>query len=220
MKKGTKKYKERKKRSRRLARELEKLYNEKSRTALHYKTPWQLLVATILSAQCTDKRVNIVTKDLFKKYTDVDDYVKMKQSTLETLIHSTGFYKNKAKSIKGAAKKIVEDYKGEVPDSMEELVTLPGVARKTANVVLGNAFGKVEGIAVDTHVKRLSRKFGLTDEKDPKKIERDLMELLPKERWFTFSNQLIFFGRDYCSARKHSCEEHPLADVYPQSTAH
>lgn len=169
--------------------------------ALKYGNNWELLVAVILSAQCTDKKVNEVTAKLFKKYHTFDDYVHAGQKEFEKDIHSTGFYRAKTKNILAAAKLIKEKFKGVIPRTMEEMLEIPGVARKTANVVLGNAYGVVEGIAVDTHVRRLSRLFGLTRHHDPVKIERDLMALLPKKEWFDFTYRLINYGRNYCTAR-------------------
>ncbi len=192
---------------------LEKHYPAK--IALNFKNPLQLLVATILSAQCTDARVNMVTKELFKKYKTAHDFANADLKTFEQEIRSTGFYRNKAKNIIAAAKKIVDDYNGKVPNTMEELLTLPGVARKTANVVLTGAFGKIEGIVVDTHVRRLSQRLGLTKNNDPKKIEQDLMKIIPKERWGTFSLQLIYHGRQVCKAKKPLCYECFLKDYCP-----
>lgn len=185
--------------------ELERLYPDAG-CSLTYETPLQLLIATQLAAQCTDERVNIVTKDLFKKYKTAEDFANADLKTLEQDIRSTGFYRNKAKNIKECCKMIIEQYNGEVPDSMEKLLTLPGVGRKTANVVLGNIFG-IPGIVVDTHAKRLSNRLGLTKEEDPVKIEFDLMKIIPKEKWSRFSNQLVFHGRAVCNARKPECEK-------------
>jgi endonuclease-3 len=171
------------------------------KTALTFKTPFQLLVSTILSAQCTDKQVNMVTKDLFKKYRSPADYVSVPIAELEADIRPTGFYKNKAKSLKGCSQGLLDFYGGEVPASMEELIRLPGVGRKTANCVLGAAFD-IPGVVVDTHVKRLSLRLGLTRNENPDKIEMDLQKLLPKERWRRFSDLLIYHGRAMCKARK------------------
>ncbi|MBN1832835.1 MAG: endonuclease III [Deltaproteobacteria bacterium] len=182
----------------------------REKTALKYRTPFQLLVATILSAQCTDVQVNLVTKTLFKKYKGPEDYLNTPISELENDIRSTGFYKNKAKSIKGSAQAIMDLHEGKVPSTMEEMVKLPGVGRKTANVVLGAAFG-VPGIVVDTHVKRLSNRLGLSDNQDPDKIEKDIERLLPEERWRRFSDILIYHGRKYCTARKPA---HDLCPIY------
>ena len=187
---------------------LKKLFPN-ARMVLRYSNNWELLVSVILSAQCTDKMVNKVTEKLFKKYKTLDDYVRVSKKEFERDVHSTGFYHNKAKHILASAKIIKEKYNGKVPNAMEELRTLPGVARKTANVVLGNAFGIVEGIAVDTHVARLSQRLGLTREKNPEKIEKDLMAILPKKEWFKFTYRMIEYGRKYCSAR--TCPvDHPL----------
>jgi endonuclease-3 len=185
--------------------------------ALVHSNALELLVATILSAQCTDVRVNLVTKELFKRYRTAKDYAEADPKALEEAIRSTGFYKNKAKSIRGAARILVEKFGGEVPQTMEELLELPGVARKTANVVLGTWFEKATGVVVDTHVQRLSRRLQLTREDDPKKIERDLMKLLPPEEWINFSHRLIWHGRRLCTARKPKCGECPLADVCPSA---
>ena len=179
------------------------------KTALHHRTPLEMLIATILSAQCTDVRVNEVTKVLFKKLRTAKDYAEVPISDLEELIRSTGFFRNKAKSIKACCKAIQEDYGGKVPNNLEALVELPGIGRKTANVVLGSAFG-IPGIVVDTHVKRLSQRIGLTKEKDPVKIEFDLMALIPKKHWTDFSHQMIWHGRRLCPARKPKCPECPL----------
>ena len=173
-----------------------------SRTALNYAAPWQLLIATILSAQCTDKRVNMVTEKLFRKYPGLEDIAGADIAELEQDIKSTGFYRQKAKNILNGSKTLLNDFEGVVPHSMEELITLPGVARKTANVVLSSAYGITEGIAVDTHVKRLSFRLGLTEHTDPNKIEQDLMELAPREEWNDLSMRLILHGRNVCSARK------------------
>ena len=175
--------------------------------ALEHHTPFQLLIATILSAQCTDERVNQVTKTLFAKYRTPKDFAYANPSELEQDIRPTGFFRNKTKSIMGASKKIVEEFGGEVPRTMDELLTLPGVARKTANVVLGTAFGIAVGVVVDTHVIRLSNRLELTRNSDPKKIEQDLMQVIPKEKWILISHQLIWHGRKICQARKPKCVE-------------
>ena len=174
-------------------------------TELNFKTPLELLIATILSAQCTDKRVNMVTPALFKKYRTARDYANAPTSELENAIKSTGFFRSKTKSIQGAASTIAKKFGGKIPNSMEELRELPGVGRKTANVVLGNAFGINEGIVVDTHVIRLSQRLGLTKQKDPEKIEQDLMKLVSKEYWTEWSHWLIWHGRRRCFARKPDC---------------
>ncbi|MBC2699301.1 MAG: endonuclease III [ANME-2 cluster archaeon] len=173
-----------------------------SRTALRYETPHQMLVATILSAQCTDVRVNMVTEELFRKYKGINEFAEADLQELEQDIRSTGFYRQKAKNIKNSSIEILENFSGNVPDTMEELITLPGVGRKTANVVLSSAYNITEGIAVDTHVKRLSFRLGLTRYTDPDKIEADLMKLAPKEEWSDLSYRLILHGRAVCSARK------------------
>lgn len=184
---------------------LKKKYPD-AKCALNFTNPLELMVATILSAQCTDKRVNKVTKDLFKKYKGANDYAKVKPEVFENDIRSTGFYKNKTKNIINCCKEIVEKYQGKVPSTMEELVTLRGIGRKTANVILGNAFG-VPGIVVDTHVKRVAYRLALTKNQDPVKIEYDLMELVPKREWTQFSHLMIFHGRYTCIARKPLCAE-------------
>ncbi len=199
--------------ARRLLVRLRQLFPEAAahpHTELTYADPWQLLVAVMLSAQCTDKKVNEVTPALFARYPRVEDYARISQDALERMIHSTGFYKTKAKHIRAAARMLIAQYGGVVPKSMEEMIRLPGVGRKTANVVLGNAYGIASGIAVDTHVRRLSRRFGLTTENDPVKIERDLMTLYPEEVWMTLAYCLIAYGRRHCTAR--SCPaDHPLS---------
>lgn len=200
---------ERKARAAKIVAELKKLY-PKAVIALTYSNNIELLVAVILSAQCTDKKVNEVTPVLFKKYPTLNDYVNANPQEFERDIHSCGFYRSKTKSILGAAKMIKEQFGGKVPHSMEDMLKLPGVARKTANVVLGNAYGVVEGIAVDTHVIRLAQQFGLTDHKDPVKIERDLMAVLPKKEWFDFTYRTINYGRNNCPARPHNHAECPL----------
>jgi len=194
---------------------LRKTYPQ-SKAALCHETPFQILIATILSAQCTDERVNKITPSLFKKYKTVRDFAKAKQPILEQDIRSTGFYKNKAKNIIATSKKIVEDFSRKVPSSMEELISLPGVARKTANIILSSGFRKVEGIAVDTHVKRLSGRLGLSRETDPNKIEKDLMEVVPKKDWLDFNYMLVDHGREICDARKPLCPECPLNKLCPR----
>jgi len=187
----------------------------KAKIALNFSTSLDILVATVLSAQCTDARVNIVTKSLFKKYRKVQDYAKANLKTFEQEIRSTGFYRNKAKNIISAAQKIVKDFNSKMPDSMDKLLQLPGVARKTANIVLLNGFGKVDGIAVDTHVRRLSQRLGLTKNQDPRKIEQDLMKLLDKKEWGKFSYLLIDHGRKICDAKKPKCLECILQKLCP-----
>jgi endonuclease-3 len=181
--------------------------------ALIHKTPWQLLVATILSAQCTDERVNKVTPGLFKKYPTIEAMANASQDELANDIRSTGFFNNKARSLIGAAKKIVADYKGQVPRSMEELLSVPGAARKTANVVLGTAYKIPVGVVVDTHVQRISQRLDLTRNDEPVKIERDLMKIIPQDRWILFAHQVIHFGRQICVARKPRCASCPLDPV-------
>jgi len=203
----------RKKKSVKIVRELKKLFPN-VKMALHYSNNWEMLVAVILSAQCTDKKVNEVTEKLFKKYKKLDNYVNANTREFEKDIHSTGFYKNKAKNILATAKIIKNKHKAVVPKTMEEMLELPGVARKTANVVLGNAYSIVEGIAVDTHVKRLTRLLDLTDETDPNKIERELMDILPKKEWGNFTHRMIAYGRKYCPARPlHNHKNCPLSNI-------
>jgi endonuclease-3 len=173
-------------------------------TALTHADPLELLIATILSAQCTDERVNQVTPELFRKFRSASDYANVDQEVLEEYIRSTGFFRNKAKNIISCCRALIEKHGGKVPETLEELVALPGVGRKTANCVLGMAFGK-PGVVVDTHVKRISNRLGLTGRKDPDKIELDLMEIIPRDRWTSFSSQLILFGRAVCNARKPKC---------------
>ena len=215
---GDKLVKERQLRAGALLSELKRLFPKKEHAVTeltHWKTPWELLVAVILSAQCTDKRVNIVIKDLFIKYKTIEDYANAKQEEFEQDIYSTGFYKNKAKNIIAAAQKIIADFDGAVPETLAELITVPGAARKTANVVLGNAFGKMEGIAVDTHVKRFAIRFNLTDNKTPEKIEQDLMQLFDQKDWFLVSNLMIQYGRQIAPARKYDVSIDPLIKLYP-----
>jgi len=181
--------------------------------ALHHSNPWELLVATILSAQCTDKRVNEVTPGLFVKYPTPRDFAAVRPEVLAQDIRSTGFFNNKARSIVGAAQKIIRDFGGKVPQTMEEMLTIPGAARKTANVVLGTAYGIAVGVVVDTHVQRVSRRLDLTKNTEPVKIEQDLMKIIPQDRWILFSHQLIHHGRARCQARKPRCAECALDPV-------
>jgi len=190
----------------------------RSRTALRFETPFQILVATILSAQCTDEKVNQITPALFRKYSTPSDFASADPKVLEQEIRSTGFFRNKTKSIIGASKKIVEDFGGKVPDNMEDLVRLPGVARKTANIVLSSSFKKAEGIAVDTHVRRLSQRLGLSKEQNPDKIERDLMDIVPKEDWLDFNYMLVNHGRAVCPSRKPRCPECQLKLLCPSAS--
>jgi len=175
--------------------------------ALNHSSAWELLVATILSAQCTDKRVNMVTPGLFRKYPTIQDFASAQQEELAQDIRSTGFFNNKSKSVIGAARKILSDFKGEIPRDIDRLLTVPGAARKTANVVLGTAFGIASGVVVDTHVQRISRRLDLTRETDPGKIEKDLIRIIPKEKWILFSHQVIHHGRALCIARNPRCAE-------------
>jgi endonuclease-3 len=189
--------------------------------ALRHENPFQLLVATILSAQCTDARVNKVTPELFRKYPGPQDFAALRQEVLEAEIRSTGFFRNKAKSIIGASQTIAEKFEGQVPKTMEEILTLPGVARKTGNVVLGTAFGIPTGIVVDTHVFRIARRLKLSRQTNPEKVEQDLIKLVPQDRWISFGHQVIWFGRRICQARKPLCAEcpiEPLCDA-PDKTA-
>lgn len=201
-----------------ILRNLKQLYPEAT-CSLNYQTPVQLLVAVILSAQCTDERVNKVTPALFARFPDAKSLAFAEREELEILIRSTGFYRNKAKNIQGACQKILKDFQGEVPKTMAELLTLPGVARKTANVVLAHAYGIIEGVTVDTHVKRLSNRLGLTTNNDPVKIERDLMALLPQPDWETFSISIIYHGRAVCKARNPACFSCQLASLCPAANS-
>jgi len=193
--------------------ELKKLFPQ-AKIMLRFSSPWELLVAVMLSAQCTDKMVNIVTKKLFQKYKTLDDYVNANKKEFEKDIYSTGFYRAKTEHILATAKIIKEQYHGELPKTMKEMVELPGVGRKTANVVLGNAFGIVDGIAVDTHVRRISRVLGLTKQMDPDKIEQDLIKIVPKKEWLRFTYLLIEYGRKYCPAIKHDHVNCPLTKIF------
>lgn len=188
-----------------------------AQTALGHSSPLELLIATILSAQCTDRQVNIVTKDLFQRYRTVQDYANANIKELERIIHSTGFYHAKAKNIIGCCRALLENYGGKVPDSLEELITLPGVGRKTANVVLGSSFGKAEGIVVDTHVRRISQRLHFTTESNPERIEQDLTGIIPQKHWIQFSHLLIFHGRAVCSARKPACPDCSLRRYCPSA---
>jgi len=199
-----------------IVRILSKAYPD-AKVALRFSNPLEMLFATILSAQTTDDRVNQVTETLFRKYRTPEDYLKVREAELAADIKPTGFFNQKTRSLRGASQRIVEVYDGKVPDTMEDLVTLPGVARKTANIVLGNAFGRVEGIAVDTHVRRVSQRLGFTREDDPDKIEQDLMRLIPRKRWFDFTYVLIDHGRAICVARGPKCEICPVNHLCPAS---
>lgn len=203
-------------RSRIILQKLHRLF-PRAGTALQHADPWQLLVATILSAQCTDKRVNLVTPGLFRRFPRPQDFAASPPGELEECIRSTGFYNNKARNIRGAAQRIIEVHGGKVPDTMEELLALPGVARKTANCVLGSAFGKNEGVVVDTHVARLSRRLGLTAEKNPVKIEQDLCRLFPRRSWTFLAHALILHGRATCKARKPDCAGCFLSEDCPRT---
>lgn len=206
-----------KKRQNRILKKLKTAYPEAA-CSLTYNDPFQLLIATILSARCTDRRVNEVTAILFKTLKTPEDYLRAGVQEIESAIRSTGFYRNKAKNIYALCRRLKEDYHGIVPQTIEELVTLPGVGRKTANVVLGNAFGIVEGIVVDTHVGRISRKLGLTESSDPGKVERDLMALVPRQDWVDFSHRMISLGRETCRARNPLCGRCPLRGDCPSAS--
>lgn len=195
---------------------LKKAYPD-SKCSLVFSNPLEILVATILSAQCTDTRVNLVTPALFRKFKSCQDYANADLKVLQSYIRSTGFYKNKAKNIQGACRVILKNFKGEIPKNMEQILTLPGVARKTANVVLGNAYAVIEGIAVDTHVKRLSRRLGLSRQKTPEKIEKDLIKIVPKADWMKISYLLIDHGRKICKAVKPNCAECVLKKICPSA---
>lgn len=195
---------------------LKKLYPD-ARCTLHHQSPLQLLVATILSAQCTDVRVNLVTPLLFARFPDAAALAQAAPSEIEAIIRSTGFFRAKAKSIQAAARQLVDQHGGQVPETMAALTALPGVGRKTANVVLGNAFGQNVGVVVDTHVGRLARRLGLTRQEDPEKVEQDLMALIPREQWTRFAHQLILHGRQVCAARRPDCGHCPLAELCPSA---
>ena len=195
-----------------ILKRLDQLYPDVT-CALTHRNAWELVVATILSAQSTDVRVNMVTPELFRKYPTVQDFARLQPEQLEPEIRSTGFFRNKSKSVVGAARRIVDEFGGQVPETMEELLTLPGVARKTANVVLGTWFGKAEGVVVDTHVHRISRRLELTKNDDPKNIEQDLMKIIPREKWILFSHQVIWHGRRLCLARSPKCVNCALENI-------
>ena len=199
-----------------MLRVLSRLY-PKARIALNYSNAWEMVVAVALSAQCTDIMVNKVTGRLFKKYKTISDYANANLKEMEQDVRQTGFYKNKAKNLINAARLVETEYGGKVPKTMEKLTTLPGVARKTANVVLANQFNVVEGIAVDTHVRRFAIRFDLTDFEDAKRIEKDLQQIVPKKEWNRITYKLIEYGRQVCPARKHDCENHPLTRIYPKA---
>lgn len=184
--------------------------------SLDFENPIQMVVATILSAQCTDKRVNLVTQELFRRFRTVEDFALVSQEELEEAIHSTGFFRNKAKNIRGCCQALLEDHDGKVPQDLETIIRLPGIGRKSGNVVLGTVYGIASGVVVDTHVSRLSQRMGLTTEKNPVKIERDLMAILPQRDWINFSHRLVFLGREYCMARNPNCKACPVTDVCPK----
>jgi len=204
------------KRTRDIIRKLKRTYPD-AKSSLNHNTPFELLIATILSAQCTDERVNLVTANLFRKYRQPEDYLKVSPHELEKDIQSTGFFRNKTKSIQGTAKVLTEQYAGEVPHTMDQLLELPGVARKTANVVLGNAFHIASGVVVDTHVTRLSHRLDLTQEKTAEKIEQALIPIVPKKDWVIFSHLLIYHGRNTCRARNPNCAECVIEKLCPSS---
>lgn len=201
-------------RVRAMNRVLKRLYPD-PKIALMYSNPWELMVAVQLSAQCTDKRVNEVTDVLFKKYPTLEHYVRAHPRVFEQDIFACGFYRNKTKNILAAARMVRDEFAGTIPQTMDELLSIPGVARKTANVVLSNLYQRAEGIAVDTHVRRFAIRFDLSDHTDPVRIERDLMEILPRSEWWYFNHRLVHYGRDICPARPHECAEHPLTKLYP-----
>ena len=205
-----------KKRVREVIRRLKRAYPD-AKTSLNHTNPFELLIATILSAQCTDERVNIVTADLFRKYRQPEDYLRVPARELEKDIQSTGFFRNKTKSIQGTSRVLSEEYGGQVPQTMDELLELPGVARKTANVVLGNAFGIKAGVVVDTHVTRLSHRLGFTQQKTAEKIEQDLIEIVPKKEWVIFPHLMIYHGRKICKARNPLCAECVIEKQCPSS---
>lgn len=205
-----------KQKTRKIITALKRAYPD-AKCALNHSNAFELLIATILSAQCTDARVNIVTADLFRKYRKPEDYLKVSPATLQNEIRTTGFFRNKTKSIQGTAKALTEKFGGNVPQTMEEILELPGVARKTANVVLGNAFGIQSGVVVDTHVTRLSRRLGLTRQKQAEKIENDLIKLVPKKDWIIFPHLLIFHGRNVCKARSPLCDQCVIEKYCPSS---
>lgn len=195
---------------------LEELYPD-AHIELNFSNDFECLVAVELSAQCTDARVNEVTKNLFKKYRTLDAYANAQQLEMEKDVFACGFYRNKAKNIIGAAKKVRDEFGGQLPRTIEDLITIPGAARKTANVVLSTLYGIHEGIAVDTHVRRFAIRFDLSDFRDPKRIEKDLMEIMPQKYWWGFNHKLVHYGRHLCKAHKHDCLAHPLTVVYPKA---
>jgi endonuclease-3 len=207
---------ERKERARKMARVLRTVFPE-AKSQLKYRAPWELVVAVILSAQTMDKKVNEVTRTLFKKYRSVSDYANASATSLARDVYPVSFYTTKAKNIIAAATLLESGYRGKIPKSIDELIRLPGVGRKTANVILGNLYDINEGIMVDTHVRRLAQKFNLSEHTDPGKIERDLMELVPQKQWYEFGQRLVMYGQQVCPARKHDCEEHPLTKIYPKA---
>lgn len=207
---------DRRKRVKRLIQKLRELFPN-AEMVLNYSNNWELLVAVVLSAQCTDKMVNKVTEKLFVKYPSLQDYIQADLLEFEQDIRSTGYYRAKARNILAAAKVVEKEFKGKIPKTIEELITIPGVGRKTANVVLGNAYGIYDGIAVDTHVKRFATRFDLTDHADPIKIERDLMEIIPQKDWFDFTYLAIEYGRNIAPARKYDTSKDPLIKIYPKA---
>ncbi len=197
---------------------LRELYPE-AKIALHFSNDFECLVAVQLSAQCTDGRVNKVTEKLFKKYRTISDYANASQIEMEKDVFQCGFYRNKAKNVIAAAKMVLGTFKGKLPRTLDEMIFIPGVARKTANVVLSTLYGVTEGIAVDTHVRRFAIRFDLSDYTDPVRIERDLMQIMPQSEWWGFNHRLVHYGRDYCPARAHDCKNHPLTSIYPAANS-
>jgi len=195
---------------------LQQLYPT-AKIALHYTTDFECLVAVMLSAQCTDERVNKVTEKLFSQYRTIDAYASASQKEMEQAVYQTGFFRNKAKNIIAAATMVRDEFNGELPHTLSQMITIPGAARKTANVVLATLYGISEGIAVDTHVRRFAIRFDLSDFTDPVRIERDLMQIMPQELWWGFNHRLVNYGRDYCKAHRHDCSTHPLTPIYPKA---
>lgn len=211
--------KERKARAQKIARVLKTLFKGREGTALNYTTPWELLVAVVLSAQSRDVLVNLITKDFFRLYPTIQSCAEAEYEKFDQALSKINYHKTKAKNIIASAQMIQDKFNGQVPATIEELMRLPGVGRKSANVITSNAFSVNYGIAVDTHVRRFALKFDLTTHTDPVKIEQDLMKLLPKSEWFAFHNNLIFYGREICPARPHECAEHPLTKIYPSAAS-
>lgn len=215
---NARKKKERTERVKQMNTVLRELYPD-ARMELNFTSDFECLVAVELSAQCTDKRVNEVTRSLFKKYRSIDDFARASQSEMEKAIFTCGFYRNKARNIIAAANMVRDQFHGELPRTLTEMIKIPGAARKTANVVLSTLYGITQGIAVDTHVRRFAIRFDLSDHTDPKHIEQDLMEIMPQEEWWTFNHRLVLYGRYMCKAHKHECEAHPLTPIYPKAAS-